>query len=392
MKQLVIVGGGFAGLRLARQLRKQKNIHITLINPTGYFRYSPALYRAATGVKMSVASISLDWALIDNSTTRLLVDTVVSVDDKKKIIKTASGQSLAYDYAVFALGSVTTYFGIEGIDTRSFGIKTKQEVDELKQHIHTTLTDTVKPQNYVVIGAGATGVELAGALGTYLKQVAKKHNIKHSHISIYLVEAGPRILSQMHQKASKKAHKQLRKLGVHILTDTQVKAETAHTLKTSNGTINTNNVIWTAGATNNPFFKDFPHIFPLDKRGKVSVNRRLAVSNSIYVCGDSASTQYSGLAYTAIKHANFIAKDIKRRLKGKNRPYAVESPAIQVVPAGSSWAAFQYKNIIITGYISSLIRKIADYIGYSDVLGHVKAFTIWRNGETSDVGCEKCTN
>ena len=123
MKHVVIAGGGFAGVRLARKLKRQKDINVTIINDRPDFRYYPAMYRSATGFKLGASRLPLEWVLLDQPRTDLFVDSVARVDPKSKTITTASGKNITYDYAVFALGSVTTYFHIQGIPEHSYGMK-----------------------------------------------------------------------------------------------------------------------------------------------------------------------------------------------------------------------------------------------------------------------------
>lgn len=391
MKHVVIAGGGFAGVRLARQLRKQKRVRVTLINESEDFRYSPALYRAATGFKIGMARLPLEWMLLDSSNINLVIGTVSKVDEKNKTIKLSDGQVIEYDYAVMALGAVTTYFNIDGLVKHSYGVKTFEEIIALKHHIHDDLISKPEEgQNYVIAGAGPTGVELAGALGSYLQRISKRHGIEHPHIQVYLVEAGPRILPQLSARAAAKVDHRLRKLGINILTDTMVKSETAHTLMTSTGSIKTDDVIWTAGTTNNPLFAEHANIFTLGKRGKVVVDKHLQASKDIYVCGDNAATEFSGLAVTAIRHANYLAKDIKARTKHKRRPVQKDKHPMQVVPAGRRWSVFQYRGLVLSGNLISLVRRAADIVGYTDMLGPLKALTIWKESDRTEEACSVC--
>ncbi len=392
MKHIVIAGGGFAGIKLARKLRKQKDVRITLINDFEYFRYSPALYRAVTGFKIGIARLPIEWMLIDSDNVSIVVGRIVDLDQNKKQLKLENGQKIDYDEVVFALGSVNNYFGIEGLNEYSYGVKTVQEAISLKAHIHNSLTQKAQAadENYVIIGAGPTGVELAGALGAYLIGVVKKHKLRHHPVKIYLVEAGSRILPQMSEKASRKASRRLAKLGVETLLNTAVQSETLSELKTSVGMIKSKNVIWAAGTQNNPFFKEHPEIFTLNKRGYVMVNQHLQVTPSIYVCGDNAATPHSGLAETAVEHASFIANDIIARLHHSKRPKVFEKASMQVVPVGNRWSVFQYQSLVISGWLVSLIRRFADIFGYTDVLGPIKALTIWSNSDRFEDDCPIC--
>lgn len=391
MKQIIIIGGGFAGIRTARRLRKQKDISITLVNDSPDFRYCPALYRAATGFKLGTARLPIEWMLLDSSNTNLLINKAVSIDVDKKQIGLADNSVLDYDFAVFALGSVTTYFNVEGLREHSYGIKTITEVDELRRHLHCKIDErSTIEENYVIVGAGPTGVETAGALGAYLERIARKHKTTKHHKKIWLVEAAPRILPQMSPRASQLAHKKLTKLGIKIEVSTQVTAESIKTLQTSSGPISTHTVVWTAGTTNNPFFGNNPTNFKINERHKVVVDKHLLAHPSVYVIGDNAATTFSGTAFTAIKHGNFTAKDIAARLNHRHRPRKYESHPIQVVPVGVGWAILQYRSLVFSGRPISWIRKIADYIGYSDVVGYIKALTIWSNSEKLEEVCARC--
>ena len=391
MKQIVIAGGGFAGVRLARKLKRLKNVSVTVINDSADFRYSPALYRAATGFKIGTVRIPLEWMLLDVDNANLTIGKVTKLDQANKKLILADNQTFDYDYLILGLEAVTSYFGIEGLDKLSYGIKSVEEVMELKSHIHNKLASgSDSEHNYAIVGAGPTGVELAGVLGYYLKRISKRHKVKSSKLNIYLVEAAPRILQQMPEKASRVAERTLKRLNVKILTNTLVKSESVNSLHTSEGTIKTHTVIWTAGTNNNPFFKEHDNIFQFDKRGKVIVDEHLSVEPNIYVCGDNASTPHSGLAYTAVKDANFIAKDIKSRLRHKKRKDYKPSASLQVVPVSFNVSVLQYKNMVIHGKMIGLVRKIADYIGYSDVLGPLKALTIWSSTEQTEESCRVC--
>jgi NADH:ubiquinone reductase (H+-translocating) len=132
MKKVVIIGGGFGGVRLARLLAR-KHAQVTLVNDSPDFRYSPALYRAATGKKMASARLPLDWMLLDAPSVNIKIDKAVSIDATKHEITLASGEKvLTYDYASFALGSITTYFNIEGLHEHAYGIKSADEIKRLR--------------------------------------------------------------------------------------------------------------------------------------------------------------------------------------------------------------------------------------------------------------------
>ncbi len=391
MKKIVIVGGGFAGVRVARKLSKQKNVSVSLINDSSDFRYCPALYRAATGFKLGTARLPLEWMLLDSINTDLVVGRAQTINMSKKYVELEDSTRLEYDYAVLALGSVTTYFNIEGLDEHSFGIKTAEEVTELRQHLHKSLVEKAHiERNYVIVGAGPSGVELAGALGAYLKRIAKKHKIKKHKITIWLIEAAPRVLPTMNPRASKATLKHLTKLGVKVALNTRVKAETLRSLKTSAGNIITHTVIWTAGTSNNKFYEENAEQFTFSERRRIVVDNHLQAGPNVYVIGDNAATKFSGTALTAVRHGNFTGKDIIARMHRKRRPVKYESSPAYVVPAGKNWAVLQYRAIVLYGRPISWLRKAADLVGYSDILGFFRAMTVWTNSEKPGTPCATC--
>lgn len=389
MRHVVIAGGGFAGVRLARKLSK-KHFSVTLINDSEDFRYCPALYRAATGHKIGVARLSLEWMLLDTSNVALEIGTVDKINPQDKTIHTSDGREFNYDYCVLALGSVSTYFNIDGLHEHSVGMKTVDEIFELRSHLHNTVVNGSAQSNYVVVGAGPTGVEMAAALGGYLDKIAKSHNLKSRQVSVWLVEAADRLLPNNSLAASKLAQRRLEKIGVKILTDTRVEAESIHTLQTSAGPIKTDTVVWTAGSEINPFYKNQKADFKLSKRRLVKVNPHSEGLPSVYVIGDNADTTYSGLAQTAIRQADYVAKDLGNRARGRSRKARQDKRPFQIIPVGDKWAIFEYGRLVIKGRVAWWLRRLADYIGYADVLGYIRALTIWKHSESEEDYCKFC--
>lgn len=391
MKNVVIAGGGFAGVRTARRLRKQKGIQITLISDSDEFRYNPALYRAATGYKMGVARLHLEWMLLDSSNIELVEDRVAKIDSKERFIQTESGDRYSYDYAVLGLGSVTTYFNVEGMHEHSFGVKSVDEITELRQHLHRIMTtEGAREHNYVIVGAGPTGVELAGAFGSYVKRIAKKHRVRNFKATIWLVEAAPRILPMMNERVSRIVYKRLTKLGVKIAVDTKVQAASINRLKTSIGEIDTHTVLWTAGTANSPFYDDNADQFEFSEHHRIKVDKYLQGCPRVYVLGDNAAVQFAGTAQAAVRHATHTAKDIIARTRGKRRKPFRPSPLVSVVPVGRGWSIMQYRRLVLHGRPISLLRLLADYVGYSEVMGLSRALTVWLNSYVEEDGCRVC--
>ncbi len=391
-KHVVIVGGGFGGLRVAKLLSKHsRKVEVTLITDSTTFRYSPALYRSSTGFRMRESIIPIVQITRKYPNLTVVTQKAKKIDRKDKTITTENNKIFKYDIAVLSLGVVTSYFGIPGLEEHSFSIKTPESLQKLKTHLHKTLSDTGEPDaNYVVVGAGATGVELSAALARYLKYICKKHKVKKHSIKLELIEASPRVLPVLSEKASFKTAKRLTKLRVKLMLGEAVKAETSTSLKLTDRSIPSHTVIWTAGVTNSPFFKENSTQFELNERGKVVVDDHMQVDNHTYVIGDNAGTKYGGLALVAIWDANFVSKQIIRQIKTKKLQTYRQRKPISVVPAGEDWSVLQYRNFVLTGKIPAILRTMADFIGYKEIMGVSQAFSIWSKRNLQEESCKTC--
>jgi NADH:ubiquinone reductase (H+-translocating) len=388
--RVVIVGGGFGGIKTALQLSKDKRFHVTLVSDKDHFLYYPALYGTATGHSHLESVVTLERVFKDAPNVKLVTDTVTGIDRQQRTIIGKKGR-YHYDNAVFALGVVTTYFGIEGLAENSFGIKSYEEVLRLKDHLHQELAkDHHMDKNYVVVGAGATGVELSAALTTYLDRIAQNHRVRHGKIRINLVEAAPRVLPRMSEAASKKVEKRLKTLGVNVQTNQKVEAASHEDITINGKKVPSHTVIWTSGVTNHPFFKEHEDIFPLAKNGRVEVDDHLRAAPHIYVIGDNAATPYTGLAQTALHDAHFIADHLQRVVHNKPlKRYKPQQPPV-VVPAGENWAIFEWGWLRTGGFVASLVRRAADFIGYNDMLPIGQAIGTWRAQFVSEETCTEC--
>ncbi len=224
------------------------------------------------------------------------------MDRQKKVLTTQTGHTLNYNALILGLGMRTNYFGIKGLQEYSFGIKSLEEAEELKAHIHKQVTkDQQQDINYVVVGGGPTGVELAGALPSYIRSVTARHGLPPKKVHLDLIEAAPRLLPRMPKDMSRAVARQLRRLGIKIYLKTAVQAQTADALMVNDKPVRSHTVVWTAGMSNNPFFSD--NQFQLSKNGRARVDQFLQAEPGIYIVGDNADTPYSGMAQTARSQA-----------------------------------------------------------------------------------------
>lgn len=377
---ITIVGGGFGGVKAALELGKDSDINITLISANRNFVYYPSLYSTATGHDHKESWVPLEFIFRNYPNVRLKYDTITTIEPAKKVLK---GTKLSYHYTklILALGSVTTYFGIEGLDHYAYGIKSESEIRALQKHLFRQMGDQgVVDKNYVIVGGGPTGVELAGALGTYLEKLRVFFGLREQKIHITLVEASPRLLPRMSKAASKAAYKRLRSLGVKVETKKMVQSATADSLMVSGKPIQSQTIIWTSGVANAPFFRQNAQHFTLNPRGKVVVDEFMQARPDIFVIGDNADTPLSGLAQTAVHDGVFVARHIQRMRSGR-KPVAYHTRSLGVVvPIGYNWSIFERGPIRLTGAMGAFMRDMADIVGHHDILPMGHAIDTWRAG------------
>lgn len=388
-ERVLIVGSGFGGTKAALELAGDPRFAVTLLTNDLNLRYYPAFYHTATGGKRANSSLPLIDIFAAKDVT-LASGSVTTLDRKAKTITTADGTVYPYDTLVLGLGVVTNYFGIPGLADYSYSIKSVAEAERFKAHLHQQLIDDRQPDlNYVIIGAGPTGIELAGALPLYLRRIMKLHGIKHRAVHIDLIEAAPRLLPRLPKDASRMVRRQLKRLGVKLYTNSVVQGQSADDLTINGKPIRSHTVVWTAGVTNHPFFSD--NHFTIMGRGKVGVDTYLQTEENIFVIGDNANTPYSGLAQTALLDGTFVAKNLQRRASGKTmKSYKAIQP-ITVIPAGAHWAAVCYGGLRIYGWLGWALREAADLIGFHDYEPWHKAMRQYMTEFGNQDDCQICT-
>lgn len=377
--KVTIVGGGFGGVKTALELAKDKHNRITLISDKEDFQYFPALYGTATGHSHLQSWVSLGTIFADKVNVQVVIDAVTKIDPASKQLQAVSGNTYEYEHLVLALGAVTTYFGIKGLDHYAYGIKSEAEIRKLKHHLFQQMGEEgVTDKHYVIVGGGPTGVELASALGSYIERLQQHYHLPDRKVRINLVEASPRLLPRMNPATSAKVKARLESIGVNVELGKKVESASADGLMVSGKPLKSQTIIWTSGVANHPFFKENAEHFELAPNGKVVVNKYLRTKDGIYIIGDNAATPFSGLAQTALHDAQFIARNFKRRQANKPlKKYKAVMPPV-VVPVGENWAVFEWRGIRLSGWPASLLRRAADVIGYHDILPLGWALGVWR--------------
>lgn len=373
---VVVVGGGFAGVKAAIELSKRQVGRVTLISDEKYFLHHATLYATATGKDLAESVIPLKTIFAEYPNVTVVHDKMTSIDPERRLIITDKKQ-YHYDKAILALGSVTTYFGIKGMAEHCFGIKSLDEIKKFQGHMHNEIVQEKLDKEFVVIGAGPTGVELAGALCEYVRSLIRVHGLKHSKARVTLVEAAPRIVPRMSETAAKLVTKRLKQMGIRVLTNHKVEALDDDSILVDGKKISTATAIWTSGVVNNPFFPAHADVFHLAPNGRVNVSPFLEAIPNVYVIGDNNTVKYSGQAWPALAQAKYVAKHLSR--VATKRPTFAFQPrsAITGLPVGDGWGYVEWMGIYAAGRTGAFLRRWMELYGYQQLVPRKVAKEIW---------------
>jgi NADH dehydrogenase len=341
--KVVIVGGGFGGLRLARRLNNKAGFDVVLVDKINYHQFQPLLYQVATaGLDASNISFPLRKAFHNSRNVRIRVEELKEViPSQNKIITTS--EEISYDVLVLALGTETNFFGNQKLMDNAFPMKSIVEALQLRHRLIRNFENALvvndpdelqKLMNIVVVGGGPTGVEISGALAEMKKYVLPRDypELDFTRMNIYLLEGGPKTLGTMSERSAEQSQKYLEKLGVTVLTNTLVSDYDGASVRLKDGKlIASNTVIWAAGVAG---------VVPpgidktiIAKGNRLIVDRqcRLKGSANIYAIGDLAHMEtpkypqgHPQLASVAIQQATMIAENLRRLERKANSFYEFE--------------------------------------------------------------------
>jgi NADH:quinone reductase (non-electrogenic) len=332
-KHVVIIGGGFGGIEAARGLMKAP-VRITLVDRRNHYLFQPLLYQVATAaLNPSDIASPIRRILRRQRNACVILGDATSIDTKKKIVQLADGGELGYDYLIVAAGATHSYFGHEEWLEAAPGLKTLEDAVEIRRRVlvayeaaerEIDLDEIASWMTFVIIGAGPTGVEMAGALAEISRRVLERdfRRIDPSRARIILIEAGPRVLPAMSPESSASARRQLERLGVEVITDSPVtdvddRGVTRGGIRTESRT-----VIWAAGVAASELGKSLGAEF--DRAGRVIVNQDLSVkgADGVFVIGDLAAIKSDGkpvpgLSPAAMQEGRHAAKNLVRIIRGE---------------------------------------------------------------------------
>lgn len=342
--KVVILGGGFAGLKLARRLNDHNDIEVTLIDRNNYHQFQPLFYQVATaGLDASNISFPLRKAFQGSKNVAVRLAEVKQINTKENNILTDIG-TFDYDRLVIATGADTNFFGNEELKANAFPMKSTIEALQLRNRVIQNFEDALlvkdkdatelqRMMTIVVVGGGPTGVEVSGALAEMRNNILPKDypDLDFSNMNIYLVEGSPRTLNNMSDKSAEQSRKYLEDLGVKVITKTVVKSYDGTNATLSTGeVIGTRILIWAAGIQGNVPAGVDNSLIVRGNRIKVDRTNKVLGTDNVYAIGDVAYMEtplyphgHPQVANVAINQAKNLAVNLIRQVTG-NKHYQDE--------------------------------------------------------------------
>jgi NADH:ubiquinone reductase (H+-translocating) len=386
MRHIVIVGGGFAGLNVAKELGNRKEVKVTLIDKNNFHLFQPLLYQVAmAALNAGEIAYPLRMMLSKYKNVTVFKGVVKTVDPLKKVIYTDFGE-IEYDNLVMTCGTKHHYFGHNEWEEFAPGLKTIAQAAEIRRRVMDAYENAERSQDpeekrklltFVIVGGGPTGVELAGSIGEMSRYYLSKYfkNIDPKQIRIFIAQSAPTLLHTFSPELSAKATRALKKLGVEVLTCCKVTNIDAHGVQIGSERIDAGTVLWAAGVRATSIGKTIG--FDTDPSGRIIVAEDLSVPAypDVFVGGDQASfTLYDGstlpgLASVALQEGRSIGRNILLDIQGKRRKNFVYNDKGQMATIGKNSAIAERGNVRLSG-IPAWIIWLGVHIYYLSSVKH----------------------
>ncbi|CAN5499983.1 NAD(P)/FAD-dependent oxidoreductase [soil metagenome] len=374
----VIIGGGFGGLSAAKRLRNS-NVDVILIDKTNHYLFQPLLYQVATAA-LSPGDVAQPIRSILRRSTNIhvLMQTVLHIDTTERLI-VHDGGVISYDHLILAPGARHSYFGHPEWEAAAPGLKDLNDALLIRERLLTTfekaerdrdLTARRRALTFVIVGAGPTGVELAGAIAEISTKTMLPDfpALRREDVRVLLVDAGPRVLTAFTEGLSAKALASLQDLGVEVQLSTPVTDVRADGVQIGDEFIYSTNVIWAAGNQASPILRDLD--VPLDRQGRVFVNDDCTIPghDDVYVIGDAANLRdLPGVAQVAMQQGSYAATIIKDNVAaGSRKPFRYRDLG-SMATIGRARAVAQVFGLSFSGFLAWALWAaihIASLIGF----------------------------
>ena len=368
-KRVVIVGAGFGGLSLARKLNKNK-YQVVIIDRNNYHQFQPLFYQVATA-GLEPSSISFPFRKIFQGQNEVIIRVaeLIDVDIEHKMVNTNEG-NCSYDYLVFAMGAETNFYGNKKFEEHTYGLKSISEALLLRNDLFKDLESAILEKNYdkrqgyvdiTIVGGGATGVEVAGALSELKNFIFPKDyaELDYKEVDIYLIQSGDKLLPGMSEKSSVAAERVLKEMGVNVIKNTKVIDVEGDEVTLSNGSkLKSRKVIWAAGIVCKKIVGLPDPYYGPGNRLKVDKNMRLIGDESIYCIGDQAIMMddlnvkgHPQVAQVAMQ----MAKQLSKNLNSNKKDYFNYKDKGSMATIGRNKAVVDLKSFHFQGIFAWLV-------------------------------------
>lgn len=369
--KVVILGGGFAGINAAKALGNS-NFDVWLIDKTNHHLFQPLLYQVASAaLSPSDIAVPIREIMKPYPNVTVIMGEVTQIDKENHQVVLENGDQIGYEYLIVALGARHSYFGNDQWEPFAPGLKTLVDALKIREKILMSfekaercdsINEARKYLNFVIIGGGPTGVEMAGAISeiAYHTMLQDFRRIDTSKTKIFLVEGSPHVLPVYPERLSLKAEKYLEQFGVKLITGKRVVGISKEGVTVEGTFIPSENVVWAAGNQASPVLKTLN--VPVDRQGRVNVDPDLSIPDhpEIFVIGDSACTMDKGgkplpaLAPVAVQQGRYVAQILRKRLPKNARPPFAYFDKGTMATVGKTKAIGMFGKIQFSGFIAWL--------------------------------------
>ena len=393
-KRIVIIGAGFAGINVAQNLANT-DYQITIIDKANHHLFQPLLYQVATAaLSPGDIAVPIRSVFTRQKNVKIILGEVTTINKKEREVTLLDGAVIPFDYLIVATGAKYNYFGNDQWEKNAPGLKSLNDALTIRERILLSLEEAERIPDvetrkkfltFVVIGAGPTGVEMAGSIAEIAKRnMMRDYRTFHKNeTTVYLVEAAGGVLNGYDESLSENALQELTKMGVQVLLNSPVQDITKEGVHLKNHFIETPNVIWAAGVAGTSILNELED--ELDRSGRLKVNKDLSIPSdpNIFVLGDAAhfpdknGRPLPGVAQPAIQQGRFVASLLQGELSGKARGEFVYNDKGSMATIGRAKAVADIKGLKLTGFPAWLMWGFIHVFFLIGFRNRLRVFAEW---------------